>query len=373
MGCPPRVVRGSALQALIASGVNQTVRLPRARRPASYSAQLVPRCRCFGMWRRQAVLALNGTAGVQVSGKGPSSYTAQLPTPTGRSVQQGDYVCQRSASSLLASRGICCIGGKGRAARRLRPAQAAKPKICCIKDCCAGMSPSGYGTHLSLGQHRHHLDAGQRPLRRPEALKAKHGPGQALDPAMVLLDPVIEPAPTSVPGKAPQPAFLLHLAQRAGIALEAVGHNLARVACVLSAEGTIEEALCCLLVPRGAEQKVDRLAGAVDGSVQVAPLPADPDVSLVDVPRPAARTQVAAHPLLQLRGEALNPAVHGRVIDRHAAIGEHPLEVAVADRELQIPAHGPEDHLGREAKAPKRSGGGHGGYSRKGEGRSTAP
>src|SRR4051812_17070478 len=41
------------------------------------------------MWRRQAALALNGTAGIQASGKGPSSYTAQLPTPTGRSVQQG--------------------------------------------------------------------------------------------------------------------------------------------------------------------------------------------------------------------------------------------------------------------------------------------
>src|SRR3954471_18634680 len=83
MGCPPRVRRGSALHAATASGVNHTVRLPRARRPASYSAQLVTRCRCFGMWRRQVALALNGTAGVQASGKGPSSYTAQLPTPTG--------------------------------------------------------------------------------------------------------------------------------------------------------------------------------------------------------------------------------------------------------------------------------------------------
>src|SRR4051812_22889646 len=83
------MVRGAAAQAATASGVNHTVRLPRARRPASYSAQLVTRCRCFGMWRRQAVLALNGTAGGQASEKGPSSYTAQLPTPTGRSVQQG--------------------------------------------------------------------------------------------------------------------------------------------------------------------------------------------------------------------------------------------------------------------------------------------
>src|SRR4051794_4886424 len=72
-----------------------------------------------------------------------------------------------------------------------------------------------------------------RPLRTPpisehSPLKAEHGPGQALDPAVILLDPIIEPAPPPVPGETPQLAFLLHLAQRAGIALEAVGHDLAR-------------------------------------------------------------------------------------------------------------------------------------------------
>src|SRR3954447_19958015 len=144
----------------------------------------------------------------------------------------------------------------------------------------------GHGTHLSLGQHRHRLDAGQRPLRRPEALKAQHGPDQALDPAVVLFDPVVEPAPTPVPGEAPQLALLLHLAQRAGIALEAVGHDLARVAGVLPGEGTLEETLCCLLVPLGTEPEVDRLAGAIDRSIHVAPFSADPDVSLVNVPRP---------------------------------------------------------------------------------------
>src|SRR4051794_11083397 len=82
-------MRGAAAQAATASGVNQTVRLPRARRAVSYSAQLVTRCFCLGMWRRQAALALNGTADIQASGKGPSSYTAQLPTPTGRFMQQG--------------------------------------------------------------------------------------------------------------------------------------------------------------------------------------------------------------------------------------------------------------------------------------------
>src|SRR3954453_21055028 len=75
---------GSALQASIASVVNHTVRLPRARRPASYSAQLVTRCRCFGMWRRQAALALNGTAGVQASGRG------RRPTPPSSRRQPAD-------------------------------------------------------------------------------------------------------------------------------------------------------------------------------------------------------------------------------------------------------------------------------------------
>ena len=40
-------------------------------------------------------------------------------------------------------------------------------------------------------------------------------------------------------------------------------------------------------------------------------------------------------PFLQLRGEALNPAVHGRVIHRDAPVGEHGLEVAVADRDCR--------------------------------------
>src|SRR3954465_9775846 len=76
----------------------------------------------------------------------------------------------------------------------------------------------GHSTHLSLGQHRHCFNTSQRPLRRPEALKAEHGPGQALDPAVILLDPVIERAPPPVPGEAPQLTFLLHLAQRTRIA-----------------------------------------------------------------------------------------------------------------------------------------------------------
>jgi hypothetical protein len=46
---PPGVVRACACQAAIASSVNQTVRLPRCRKAASYSGQFVIRYRRFGI------------------------------------------------------------------------------------------------------------------------------------------------------------------------------------------------------------------------------------------------------------------------------------------------------------------------------------
>src|SRR3954454_15129972 len=73
---------------------------------------------------------------------------------------------------------------------------------------------------------------------------------------------------------------------------------------------------------------------------------------------PVAQPAPCRHPFLKLRGEVLDPAVHGRVIHRDAPVGQHPFEVAVADRKLQVSAHGPEDHLGREAEALGCPGGG---------------
>ena len=74
---------------------------------------------------------------------------------------------------------------------------------------------------------------------------------------------------------------------------------------------------------------------------QVAPAAIDPDVSPVDVPRPAARPQVAAQPSLELQREALDPAAEAGAVHLHAAVGEHAVEVAVAERELEGPAHRP--------------------------------
>lgn len=59
---PPRVARGAAAQASIASGVIHIVRLPRRRSPASYCAQLVTLNGIFAMWCRRSALNLWGMA-----------------------------------------------------------------------------------------------------------------------------------------------------------------------------------------------------------------------------------------------------------------------------------------------------------------------
>src|SRR3954447_26015289 len=287
-----------------ADGARPARQSPRHRRLGADAArgQAAPEVRPASRRRRASPRSRDAAAGLRELRRAvPHQGLAVSP---GRDlVRRGGGTAAPVPLSGLWSRGSVALADCGRALAHF-PSLRQKAEDLLYKRSLRRHVTPGHGTHLSLGQPRHCFDAGQRPLRRPEALKAEHGPGQALDPAVVLLDRVVEPAPPPVPGEAPQLAFLLHLAQRAGIALEAVGDDLARVAGVLPAEGTLEEALCCLLVPLGAEQEVDRLARPVDCAVQVAPLPADPDVSLINVPRPAARTQVAAHSLLELRGEA---------------------------------------------------------------------
>jgi len=72
-GLPTRVVRGSAAHPSIASALNNTVRLPRRRRLASYAGQFVTLCTCLGMWWRRFWFSLKGKAGTQVS-KGALPY-----------------------------------------------------------------------------------------------------------------------------------------------------------------------------------------------------------------------------------------------------------------------------------------------------------
>src|SRR4051794_7560590 len=104
-------------------------------------------------------------------------------------------------------------------------------------------------------------------------------------------------------------------------------------------------------IPLGREQKVDRLAPAVDRPIQIGPAPLHLDVCLINPPRAVAPVQVRPDPLLQLWRIGLDPAEDGRVVHLDATVLEHQLEIAIADREHQIPSDRPQDHLGRELPA----------------------
>jgi hypothetical protein len=98
------------------------------------------------------------------------------------------------------------------------------------------------------------------------------------------------------------------------------------------AERLAKEAFCRLSIALGREQEVDGLAAAVDRPIQVRPAVLHLHVRLIDPPRAIARAQVRPDPLLDLRRVGLDPAIIGRVVHAHAAILQHQLEVAVADR-----------------------------------------
>ena len=55
-----------------------------------------------------------------------------------------------------------------------------------------------------------------------------------------------------------------------------------------------------------------------------------------------------ADSLFKLHCVGLDPSEDRRVVDLDSAVEEHEFQIAVADREHQIPSHGPKDRLSRE-------------------------
>ena len=88
---------------------------------------------------------------------------------------------------------------------------------------------------------------------------------------MVLLDDLIEVLDLAQPGEAPQLTLALHRRDRGGIGRILVHRDRAWVYRVRLAERLAEEAFRRRSIPLGREQKVDRLAAAVDGAIEISP------------------------------------------------------------------------------------------------------
>jgi transcriptional regulator with XRE-family HTH domain len=88
-------------------------------------------------------------------------------------------------------------------------------------------------------------------------------------------------------------------------------------------------------------------------AVDVAPVASNLGVGLIDLP--ASPDGVAAGPggLGQQRREALDPAVDGGVVDLDATLGEQLLDIAVGQREAQVPPHRQHDHVWWKQKPAK--------------------
>src|SRR5215217_9243792 len=85
--------------------------------------------------------------------------------------------------------------------------------------------------------------------------------------------------------------------------------------------------------------------------IQIGPAALDLHIRFVHPPRAVGRPQMRPDALLKPGCISLDPAENRRVVDRDAAVLQHEREIAVADREHQIPAHRPEDYISSELPA----------------------
>src|SRR3546814_4864579 len=85
-----------------------------------------------------------------------------------------------------------------------------------------------------------------------------------------------------------------------------------------------------------------RVAPFVDRPVQVGPFAPHLYVGLIQTPaRIKAAPPEPAETLLHLRRVALHPAIDRRMIDIDPTLGQHFLEITVADAVSTLPAHRP--------------------------------
>ena len=93
-----------------------------------------------------------------------------------------------------------------------------------------------------------------------------------------------------------------------------------------------------------AEPKLDRIAVAVDGAIEIRPSAANLDIGLVGVPLASDGALAPIEPIRQQGRKVDDPAMDRRMIDADAAFGHHFLQVAQAQAIAQIPAHAQQDH-----------------------------
>src|SRR5262252_8550723 len=121
--------------------------------------------------------------------------------------------------------------------------------------------------------------------------------------------------------------------------------NSERLRDPVPADRLLQKPQCGLCIPMLGEQKVNGLAVLIDRSIQIAPLPLDLDVGLVQPPADPYRAFTPVKRLFQQRAIFDGPPVDGGVIDVHPPFCHEFLDMAGAQRVRDIPAHPHENDL----------------------------
>src|SRR5687768_16105253 len=184
--------------------------------------------------------------------------------------------------------------------------------------------------------------AAAEPGGRSRALEAPHGAVSAFDAPVVLLQSIVQVAAGPVPHRSAQLG-----PDRPGVAVVAVRRHPVRRH-PGDRLGGAEERLRRRHVAVLAEHHVHQRAGAVDGTIEIAPAALDLDVGLVDVPAPACLTAPAPPQVLgQGRGELRFPLAHRLMAEHEAADEEHLGQVTQGELVAQAPEHHERDDVAR--------------------------
>jgi hypothetical protein len=117
------------------------------------------------------------------------------------------------------------------------------------------------------------------------------------------------------------------------------------------ADRPLEEPVGSLGVLARRDEHVDDLPELVDRPVDVAPVAADPHVSVVRKLSVPDGVTAWLGGVGQQRRKAQHSPVDGEVVDLHTPLGDQLLDVAVGKPEAQVPADRDDDDVGWEAEA----------------------
>lgn len=181
------------------------------------------------------------------------------------------------------------------------------------------------------------LDTVERDAGSGFRLDAEQGSYPSFDTAMILFTGTDNDGLATLS----QPALGIALHDGHPIGLAAIDSD--PLWSTVAGQSLAQEALGSFQVAIFAEHKLDCIAVAVDGSLQIKPLTFDLHIGLIQIPFACDWALPSMETLKQHGAEMQNPAVHRGMVQRDAALGHHFFQIAKAQIVSQVPSNTQKD------------------------------